>query len=94
MPLREREGWGALSVQICSEAIEDKRTISLPRFLYALGIRHVGEATARRLAEHYGDLDALKVALEKAQEPDSEALTDLLNINDIGPAATEELITF
>ena len=94
MPLREREGWGALSVQNLFKAIEDKRTISLPRFLYALGIRHVGEATARRLAEHYGDLDALKVALEKAQEPDSEALTDLLNINDIGPAATEELITF
>ncbi len=83
-PLQERDGWGDLSVQNLFEAIEQRRTIALNRFIYALGIPQVGEATAKRLASSYGDLDSLK----KAQHD------DLTAIEDIGPRVAEDIIQF
>lgn len=47
-PLQEREGWGAKSVEKLFAAIESRRAIALPRFIYALGIRQVGQATAKK----------------------------------------------
>ncbi len=52
--LLEREGWGQQSVDNLLRAIEARRTVALDRFIYALGIRQVGQATARLLARHYG----------------------------------------
>ena len=52
--LEEREGWGKQSVAKLLDAIEARRQISLERFIYALGIPQVGEATARLLARNYG----------------------------------------
>ena len=52
----EREGWGEQSVANLLRAIETRRTIPLDRFIYALGIRQVGEATAKLLARNYGTL--------------------------------------
>ena len=54
-PLREWEGFGETSVRNLFDAIDARRTIALNRFLFALGIRHVGETNARRLARHFGD---------------------------------------
>lgn len=68
MDLENRDGWGALSVKNLFAAIEQKRVISLDRFIYALGIRQVGQATAKRLAIAYCSLENWMEAMEKAQD--------------------------
>ncbi|MCC7304726.1 MAG: NAD-dependent DNA ligase LigA [Alphaproteobacteria bacterium] len=69
-PMQEWEGWGALSVKNLFDSIHSRRVISLPRFIYALGIRQIGEATAKKLAGVYGSLGSLKVAMvEAAKDP-------------------------
>lgn len=93
-PIRAREGWGEQSAKNLFDAIEGKRKIAFNRFIYALGIRQIGEATAKRLAGAYGDLDALKQAMEKAQDKDSSAYQDLINIEDVGPSTADDLIGF
>ena len=60
--LTEREGYGETSVRNLFAAIEARREISLDRFIYALGIRHVGETNARLLARHYGTMEAFTTA--------------------------------
>ena len=97
-PLQEWEGWGEKSVENLFASIDERRKIPMNRFIYALGIRQVGEATAKRLAANYGDVKtlhaAMKSAQEKAGEEGNEALTELLNIDDIGPSVAEDLIAF
>jgi DNA ligase (NAD+) len=60
------QGWKELSFRNLERAIEARRTIALDRFIYALGIRQVGQATAKLLARHYGSLDALLAAMSEA----------------------------
>lgn len=86
--LKEREGYGEVSAQKLFDAIEERRTIPLERLIFALGIRHVGETTARTLARAYGDWDsfhaaALAIAGEGSDGPAAEEMTAL---DDIGPA--------
>lgn len=63
--LEGREGWGAISARKLVEAIDASRTQPLDRFLFALGIRHVGEVTARDLARRYRSLAALRAKVEE-----------------------------
>lgn len=63
--LRSREGWGELSGSKLIDAINESRTRPLDRFLFALGIRHVGQVTARDLARHYVSLDNLRTKIEE-----------------------------
>lgn len=63
--LRSREGWGELSGSKLIDAINESRTPPLDRFLFALGIRHVGQVTARDLARHYVSLDNLRTKIEE-----------------------------
>ena len=93
-PLKSREGWGKTSAENLFAAINEKRSISLDRFLFALGIRQIGQATARLLAQAYGSLSALRKALTAAQDRDSEAYADLLNIESVGAAVAEDLLGF
>jgi len=93
-PLRNREGWGPLSAQNLFKAIEERRKISLHRFIYALGIPQVGQATAKLLARHYTSYTAWKSAMIAAKDPSSEALADLLSIDGIGPSVSEDLVAF
>ena len=93
-PIRKREGWGDLSEKNLFDSVNERRTIAFNRFIYALGIRQVGEATAKRLAATYGDLKALKETMTAAQDHDSEAYAELLNIEDIGPAVADDLLGF
>ena len=93
-PLRAREGWGDLSAQNLFAAITQKRSIFFDRFLYALGIRQIGTATARRLAAHYKDLEILTQAALDAALEGSAAYDELLSIEDIGPGVTADLIAF
>ncbi|RED54124.1 DNA ligase (NAD+) [Aestuariispira insulae] len=92
--LRGEEGWGALSVRNLMKAIEERRTISMDRFVYALGIRQVGQASAKLLARHYGTMTALRTAMVEAVDREGAAYADLLNIDQIGPAMAEDLVNF
>ncbi|MEE2526310.1 NAD-dependent DNA ligase LigA [Hyphobacterium sp. HN65] len=89
-PLQEREGWGETSVRNLLAAIEERRTIGLARFLNALGIRHVGEGTARLLARAYTSWEAFKAAATTAAEP-GEAREGLLGIDGVGETATDAI---
>ncbi len=66
------------------EALEKSKQTTLPRFLFGLGIRHVGEATAKELARHFGKLDAIMDATEE----------QLLEVSDVGPIVAKSLRTF
>ena len=89
-----REGWKEKSIDNLRKAIEDRRKIGLDRFIYALGIRQVGQATARLLARTYGSFTALKAAMAKAQNRESEAYAELIDIDQIGPAVADDLLGF
>jgi DNA ligase (NAD+) len=88
-PLREWDGFGETSARNLFAAIDARRRIPFNRFLYALGVRHVGETNARRLARHFDDFDALQRA---AQEPD--AAQALGGIEGIGPTVIESIVDF
>jgi DNA ligase (NAD+) len=88
-PLREWEGFGETSVRNLFDAIDARRTIALNRFLYALGVRHVGETNARRLARHFGDWEHFRAA---ARVPD--AAEELAAVGGIGPVVAEAIADF
>ena len=75
---------GGKSAQNLADALQKSKQTSLPRFLFALGIRHVGESTARDLAQHFGTLEAILNATEG----------QLLQVPDVGPAVAHSLRTF
>lgn len=92
--LSRQPGWGRQSAQNLFEAIEARRRIELDRFLFALGIRRIGQTTARLLARSYGSLESLRTAMMEAQDRESTAYADLLAIDGIGAAVAEDLIGF
>lgn len=93
-PIEGREGWGEKSAGNLFAAIARRRRIALNRFIYALGIRQVGEATAKKLASTYGTFENLKTAMREAQDRESGAFAELLGIEDIGPSVTDDLLGF
>lgn len=93
-PLQEREGWGKLSVQNLFAAIDSRREIALDRFIYALGIRQIGQATSKRLARSYENFENFQQAMITAEDRDSDAYQFLISIEDIGPAVADDLIGF
>lgn len=93
-PLENLEGWGPLSANNLFTAIENTRTVGLDRFLFGLGIRHVGLTTARLLARHYGSIEALMAALEAVQDPESDAFTELMGIDGVGEKMAQTLVAF
>lgn len=92
--LRHREGWGELSAANLFKAIEAARDVTLSRFIYALGIRHVGQETAKLLARHYGDCGAFIREMREAQDAAGEAYQALLNIDGIGAVVARALVQF
>src|SRR5690606_896998 len=71
------------------------RQIPLDRFIYALGIRQIGQATAKLLAKHYTSLENWRIEMQKAAESkESEAYQSLINIDQIGPDVAGELLEF
>lgn len=93
-PLQEWEGWGEKSVEKLFSAIKNRRTISLNRLIYGLGIRQIGEATAKRLAGHYESFQKLRAAMAQAQDRGAEPYEDLLSIEDVGPSVADDLLRF
>lgn len=92
--LSGREGWKEKSIQNLMAAIAAKRSIEMPRFIFALGIQQVGQATARLLAKQYGSMPALRHAMEGARVIGSEALEDLLSIDGIGASMAKDMVEF
>jgi len=87
--LAEKEGWGAQSAANLFAAIEARRTISLERFIFALGIRHVGETTAKLLAKSFGSLEHLRHAMADAHAPER-----LSEIDGIGDVVAQSILDF
>ncbi len=93
--LAEREGWGKLSAQKLFASIEDRRGVKLDRFIFALGIRHMGGITGRLLARTYGTAENFLKAMRAASGArESEAFAELENIDGIGPTAAAALADF
>ncbi len=93
--IEKREGWGEKSLERLLAAIEARRTIALDRFIFALGISQVGQATAKLLARHYGSLSAWRKAMEEAaRHPEGEAARDLDSIGQIGPSLAAGILAF
>lgn len=91
--VKNREGWGEKSAQNLFDAIAEKRRIPLARFIFALGIRHVGETSAGMLSTHFGSWEAFRAAMAGAHDPDSAAYAELISIDGVGPVMAQSLIT-
>ena len=88
-------GWQETSVNNLFKAIEEaRRNVSLDRFVYALGVRHVGETTARLLARTYGSWEAFDRQMRAAGDRDSEAYGELIDIDGVGPKMADTIVDF
>jgi DNA ligase (NAD+) len=93
--LVEREGWGETSVRNLFAAIDSRRTIPFDRFIYALGIRHVGETTARALARAYESAETFLARMNAAAKSrESTAYQDLTRIEGIGEIVAAAIAEF
>jgi DNA ligase (NAD+) len=92
--LEEHEGFGELSVQNLFNAIRERREIPLERFIYALGMRHVGETTARALARGYGSWKAFHRACLSVAAGDLETRTEMDNLDQIGDTVIEAIAAY
>jgi DNA ligase (NAD+) len=92
--LEEHEGYGETSVRNLFDAIEQRRRIALERFIYALGIRQVGETTATALARAYGSWSAFHDACLKVAKGDEEAAAEMDAIDQIGDTVIEAVRSY
>ena len=92
--LLEEEGYGETSVRNLFNAIERRREISLDRFIYALGIRHVGETTALALARSYGSWKAFHDAALKVAKRDEEVIAEMDALDQIGNTVIEAIASY
>jgi DNA ligase (NAD+) len=90
--LKNREGWGEKSASNLFKAIEDKRKIAFSRVLFALGIRHVGEAASTLIARHYGRWDLFETAMDKAADQSGPDWEDLLSIDGVGEVMARSMV--
>ncbi|MDD2876503.1 MAG: NAD-dependent DNA ligase LigA [Acidiphilium sp.] len=88
------DGWGETSAHKLAAAIEARRKVPLARFIFALGIRRIGEANARLLARHYGSYQNWRSQMQAAGMIGSDARLELGSITGIGPSIAEELAGF
>jgi DNA ligase (NAD+) len=92
--LEAREGWGKASAQKLIAAIDARRRIALDRFIYALGIPQVGEATAKLLARHYRSFARWRKAMTDAADPENDAWRELNDIHGIGQDMAADIVGF
>jgi DNA ligase (NAD+) len=98
--LQNIDGFGATSVKKLFDAIDARRSIALPRFIFALGIRHVGETNAKILARHYETFERLAAAAEAARPPSEKGdkgnaeWQELLSAGGIGAVVAEAVVDF
>ncbi|MBX4941647.1 NAD-dependent DNA ligase LigA [Rhizobium binae] len=92
--LENIDGFGKVSVGKLYAAINERRSIALYRFIYALGIRHVGETTAKLLARSYGTYEAFATAMKEAAPLSGDAWNDLNAIEGIGEVVARAMVEF
>lgn len=92
--LENIDGFGKVSVGKLYAAINDRREIALNRFIYALGIRHIGETNAKLLARAYGTYKAFEAAMREAATLSGEAWSELNAIEGIGEVVARALVEF
>jgi DNA ligase (NAD+) len=98
--LENVEGFGAVSVRKLFAAIDDRRDIEFSRFLFSLGIRHIGDTNAKRLARHFISFAALMEAARTAEIPEGKgdkgnaAWQEINGVNGIGGIVAEALVEF
>ncbi len=92
--LLEEEGYGETSVRNLFAAIDQRREISLDRFIFALGIRQVGETTALALARGYGSWKAFHDACLKVAKSDEEAIAEMDALDQIGETVIDSIKTY
>lgn len=92
--LKDRDRAGETSVANLFAAIESRRTIPLDRFIYGLGIRHIGEQTALVMARGYGTVADFLAAMDKVAARDEEAIAELDALDQIGDAVIEAAAAF
>jgi DNA ligase (NAD+) len=94
------EGFGPVSVKKLFDAVDARREVALSRFLYALGIRHIGETNAKRLARHFLSFDALRNTAQAARMPEGKGdpgnaeWQEIVGVNGIGSIVAEALVDF
>ena len=91
--LKERPGFGKKSATNLFDAIKKKKTIELSRFIFSLGIRHVGENVAKLLARHFLTWSKFVQAMSIAQNSESQEYLDLVAIDGIGIAVVNSLVS-
>jgi DNA ligase (NAD+) len=94
LKLEEIEGYGETSVRNLFNAIEARRRIALERFIYALGMRHVGETTALALARGYGSWDAFHDACLKVAKGDEETIAEMDALDQIGDTVIKAIAAY
>ncbi|MGX6960732.1 MAG: NAD-dependent DNA ligase LigA [Rickettsia endosymbiont of Pentastiridius leporinus] len=92
--LENMDGWGKKSVENLFNNIEKSKKISLPRFIYALGIRHIGEQNAKLLAREFGSYHNFITQMELLKENDSDIYQKLNNLDGIGDKILVDIIDF
>ncbi|MEI3851334.1 MULTISPECIES: NAD-dependent DNA ligase LigA [Ensifer] len=92
--LENIDGFGRVSVRKLYEAINTRRSIALHRFIYALGIRHVGETTAKLLARSYGNYEHFGTAMSEAATLSGDAWNELNSIDGIGEVVARAIVEF
>jgi DNA ligase (NAD+) len=92
--LKNKEGFGETSVRNLFAAIEQRRTIGLDRFIFALGIRHVGETTAKVMARAYGAWSAFEAAALKVAAGDAEARAEMDAIDQVGETVIDAVARY
>ncbi|HHZ08318.1 MAG TPA: NAD-dependent DNA ligase LigA [Rhizobiales bacterium] len=98
--LENIEGFGDVSVRKLFAAIDDRRRVALSRFLFALGIRHIGETNAKRLARHFLSFAKLRDIAERAKapagkgDPGNDEWREIVGVSGIGEVVAEALVDF
>ncbi|BBD38738.1 MULTISPECIES: NAD-dependent DNA ligase LigA [Aminobacter] len=98
--LENIDGFGATSTRKLFAAIDDRRQVEFSRFLFALGIRHIGETNAKRLARHYINFETFRAAGVAAVMPEGKgdkgnaAWQELTGVNGIGAIVAEAVVEF
>src|SRR5690606_2545575 len=92
--LENVDGFGKVSVRKLFDAIDERREIALHRFIYALGIRHVGETTAKLLARSYGTYAIFSDAMQEAAALSGDAWDHLNSIEGIGEVVARAIVEF
>lgn len=92
--LKDQEGWGATSVRKLFDAIDERRAPELDKFIFALGIRHVGSTTAAMFAKNYGTFDVFMAVCIAAGKNDAAAHESLLSIDGIGETVVQSVVGF